>query len=67
MVKVYVQEGQPIELALKKFKTKMKKAGVIEEHKRSLRYEKRSDRLRRERTVRKSRAKKAQVFIDKKM
>ena len=65
MVKIYVKEGQPIESALRKFKRKMKEAGVIENYKKSLRYEKRSDRLRRERTMRKQRAKRAQEFIDK--
>ena len=65
MVKIYVKEGQPIESALRKFKRKMKEAGVIETYKKSLRFEKRSDRLRRERTMRKQRAKRAQQFIDK--
>jgi len=65
VVKIFVKEGQNIESVLKKFKAKLKKAGVIEEHKKSLRYEKRSDRLRRERMTRKIRAKKAQDFIDR--
>ena len=65
MVKIFVKEGQNIESVLKKFKQKLKKAGVIEEYKKSLRYEKRSDRQRRERTTRKIRAKRAQEFIDK--
>ncbi len=65
MVKIYVKEGQSIESVLKKFKQKLKKAGVIEEHKKSLRFEKRSDRMRRERLTRKIRAKRAQDFIDK--
>lgn len=65
MVKIYIKEGQNIESVLKKFKQKLKKAGVIEEYKKSLRYEKRSDRQRRERMTRKIRAKRAQEFIDK--
>ncbi|MBI4398731.1 MAG: 30S ribosomal protein S21 [Candidatus Omnitrophica bacterium] len=65
MVKIFVKEGQSIESVLKKFKAKLKKAGVIEDHKRSLRFEKRSDRLRRERMARKIRARKAQDFIDR--
>lgn len=65
MVKIYVKEGQNIESVLKKFKAKLKKAGIIEEHKKSLRYEKKSDRLRRERTTRKIRARRAQQFMDR--
>lgn len=65
MVKIFIKEGQNIESVLKKFKQKLKKAGVIEEYKKSLRYEKRSDRQRRERMTRKIRAKRAQEFIDK--
>jgi len=65
VVKIYIKEGQNIESVLKKFKQKLKKAGVIEEYKKSLRYEKRSDRQRRERMTRKIRAKRAQEFIDK--
>lgn len=65
MVKIYVKEGQNIESVLKKFKAKLKKAGVIEDHKKSLRYEKKSDRQRRERLTRKIRAKRAQQFLDR--
>lgn len=65
MVKIYIKEGQNIESVLKKFKAKLKKAGVLEEHKKSLRFEKKSDRMRRERMTRKIRAKKAQEFMDR--
>lgn len=65
MIKVTLREGQNIEQALKKFKTKIKRAGVMEDHKKSLRFEKRSDRLRRERALRQSRARKAQRISDK--
>jgi len=65
VIKVTLREGQNIEQALKKFKTKIKRAGVMEDHKKSLRFEKRSDRLRRERALRQSRARKAQRISDK--
>lgn len=65
MVKIYVREGQNIESVLKKFKAKLKRAGIIEEHKKSLRFEKRSDRQRRERMARKIRARRAQQFLDR--
>jgi ribosomal protein S21 len=65
VVKIFVREGQNIEAVLRKFKAKIKKAGIIEDHKKSLRYEKRSDRLRKERVSRKIRARRAQKYQDK--
>ena len=65
MVKMYIKEGQSIESVLRKFKTKLKKAGILEDHKKSLRFEKRSDRLRRQRMTRKIRARRAQEFMDR--
>jgi small subunit ribosomal protein S21 len=46
-VTVEVREGQSITTAIKKFMKKVKRSGIIEEYRRSLEYEKPSDKRKR--------------------
>ncbi|HNV86179.1 MAG TPA: 30S ribosomal protein S21 [Candidatus Omnitrophota bacterium] len=64
MVKIYVREGQNIDGALRVLKKKMQREKIMEGHKKHLRYEKPSDKLRKERFRRYMRAKRAQHYID---
>ncbi|MDD5084412.1 MAG: 30S ribosomal protein S21 [Candidatus Omnitrophica bacterium] len=60
MVKVVVREGQRIEDALRLFKKKCQKHRIIQDYKKSLRFEKRSDKRRREREEGKRKARRDQ-------
>lgn len=65
MVRIFVREGQSIDAALRMLKKKMQREKVMEGHKDHLRYEKPSDRNRKERFQRYIRARRAQHYLDK--
>ena len=64
MIKIYLREGQTVESALRVLKKKLQREKVIEGHKEHLRYEKPSDKERKERFQRYIRARKAQRYLD---
>ena len=49
MAKITIRPDQNLEQALRVFRSKMKKMHILEDHRKSLRYEKPSDQKRRER------------------
>ncbi len=61
MIKIDVTKFQSFEQAMKVLKSKMKKEHVIEDHKKHLRYEKPSDRRRKERIEAIKRTRKTQA------
>ena len=63
MIKVNVKDGQPLDDALKVFKRKCQKAKVIQDYKNKQRFEKPSDKRRRQRKERKKIARKVQRII----
>ena len=48
MAKIVLREGQQIDQALRLFRRICKKQGILEDYRSSLRFEKKSDRLRKE-------------------
>ncbi|MCA9799880.1 MAG: 30S ribosomal protein S21 [Cyanobacteria bacterium HKST-UBA06] len=56
MAEVEVNQGEPIESALKRFKKKIQKAGILSEIKRRERYEKPSQRRKRKKEAAKKRS-----------
>ncbi|MCH7505499.1 30S ribosomal protein S21 [PVC group bacterium] len=59
-MRVTVRRGQKIDDALRVFTSKCKKEGVIEEYKKRMSFEKRSDKKRRERSRRLKKIKRSQ-------
>jgi len=65
MLKVTLRPEQNIEHALRTFRSKMKKMRILEDHCKSLRYEKPSDQRRREKRESKRRMQKANRFANR--
>jgi len=65
LLKITVRPDQNIEGALRAFRSKMKKMRILEDHCKSLRYEKPSDQKRREKRESKRRMRKANRFAQR--
>ncbi len=65
MVKIVVNQGQRIDDVLRIFKKKCQKNRIIQDYKKSLRFEKRSDKRRREREEGKRKARRQQRLRDR--
>ncbi len=64
MAKIVLREGQQIDQALRLFRRICKKQGILEDYRSSLRFEKKSDKLRKERREREKKNKKAIATAD---